>query len=203
MIGLLSNFSSHFQTNFTNHTANQNWIIFRDKLREIEEACIPKTTIRTRTNAPWFTVSTKRCLSRKKRAYRKPKRSDRPQDWQTYKHVAALFDATLKTDKNQYFNHTLPNLLKSDPKKFWRTVNPKDSQTTHVLKQSNGTALPLDECANLFNEQFCNVFTLESPIDESCNVAHPLIIHPARPINYCKWYRSRNRQIAPELKSRS
>lgn len=182
MTRMLSSFSLDFEGNFPNRTADQNWVTFRDNLIAIEEACIPRITIKTRTNSPWFTVSTKRCLNRKKRAYRRAKKTNNPQDWQSYRDIATLFDATLKEDKNKYFNHTLPDLLKTDAKKFWRTVNPKATQTTPMLKQTNGTALPLAECANVFNDHFCNVFTQESPVNESCNVTKPVIIHPAQPI---------------------
>lgn len=77
-----------------------------------------------------------------------------------------------------YFNSTLPTLLKTDPKKFWHTVNPKQTNSVPALKSADGSLLSLSECAETLNNHFSTVFTEELPINESLNLAGIAISHP-------------------------
>lgn len=52
MNSMLADFTFHFQRNFESRSTNQNWCFFRDKLKEIENACIPTLTIKTQSNDP-------------------------------------------------------------------------------------------------------------------------------------------------------
>lgn len=140
MNSILTSFAADFRHDFTKRTTNENWCLFRDKLKELEKICVPKFTISNRINDPWFTNECKRYLNRKKRVYRRASRTNAPLDWMKYKEIAALTERKLEEEKQKYYNDTLPKLLKSDPKKFWRTVNPKSSNILPAL--TTGEARP-------------------------------------------------------------
>lgn len=74
---MLQAFSNDFQENFQTRSTNLNWIIFRDKLKEIEDSCVPKRIVKTRDDDPWFTQAVKRCLNKKKRSYKKASQTPR------------------------------------------------------------------------------------------------------------------------------
>lgn len=78
---MLQEFRLTFEDSYLTRTINENWLLFRDKLKEIECACTPKLTIKTSDNAPWFTKEVKRCLNRKKRVYRRAKQTNTDRDW--------------------------------------------------------------------------------------------------------------------------
>lgn len=175
-------FSNEFQEDFENRSTSHNWCIFRDKLKEIEASCVPKSTIKTRADDPWFTREVNRCLNKKKRSYKKASRTNTTSDWQNYKSISILAEKSILEAKNQYFNITLPNLLKTNPKKFWEVVNPKSKHSIPTLLGEDGSALPAAECAEEFNKSFATVFTVELPLDSSLQLSQPHVAFPFTPI---------------------
>lgn len=77
--------------------------------------------------------------------------------------------------KNKYFNCTLPNLLKTDPKRFWNVVNPKQDRLVPSMLGADGNVLTLDQCAEQFNMHFAGVYTDEDPINSSLILPQPAI----------------------------
>ncbi|CAN7944442.1 unnamed protein product [Ixodes pacificus] len=51
-------------------------------------------------------------------------------------------------------------MLQSNPKTFWKVVNPKPDIVIN-LKNDDDSLVPDDECAGKFNDVFCSVFTQE------------------------------------------
>lgn len=162
---MLNDFTPIFVSGFEHRTTNENWLQFRDTLKQIEECCVPKLTISTETNDPWFTHDVKRRLNRKKRAFKKATRTNAPEDWFNYKNLSKQADASIKEAKDKHFNCTLPNLLKTDPRKFWRVVNPTGDPSEPTLLSAEGECLSLWESAECFNKHFSSVFTEELPLD--------------------------------------
>lgn len=162
---MLADFTPRFEANLENCTANENWIEFRDLLKQIEHSCVPRMTISSATNDPWFTQDVKRSLNKKKRAFRKASRTNATEDWHNYKNISRESEAIIKDAKHKYFNHTLPNLLKTDPKKFWRVVNPKDSNDLTLLEDELGYSLSPEDTVETFSNQFASIFSDELPID--------------------------------------
>lgn len=68
-------------------------------------------------------------------------------DWQNYKNVSNHTDKATLEVKNEYYNDTLPHMLKNDPKKFGSTVNPEKSNSVPTLCGEDGNTLSLDSCA--------------------------------------------------------
>lgn len=92
---MLQQFLVEFQSSFANRTTNENWCIFRDHLKQIEDSCVPRLAISSRVSDPWFTRDVKTCINRKKRAYRKASQSDKPDDWQKYKEISKQTEKTI------------------------------------------------------------------------------------------------------------
>lgn len=66
IIDMLASFTADFANNFQNRTVHDNWSLFRDKLKEVETTCIPRMTISSRQNDPWFNREVKKCINKKK-----------------------------------------------------------------------------------------------------------------------------------------
>lgn len=182
MNDMLETLTVNLETGLQDRTMNENWCLFRDKLKEIQASCIPKTVISSRTNDPWFTRDVKRLLNRKKRAYRKSTRTNDPDDWQNYKQISTLTEQTIREAKHKYFNITLPSIMKTDPSKFWSIINPKNKNTVPVLTNATGDKLSLQECAEHFNKAFAKVFTTELPLNDSFDPSQPNIDSSFTPI---------------------
>lgn len=75
---MLQQFLVEFQPNYANRTIDENWCIFRNHLKRIENSCVPRLTISSGVSDPWFTRDLKTRINRKKRAYRKATQSDKP-----------------------------------------------------------------------------------------------------------------------------
>lgn len=143
---------------------------------------MPRRIIKSREDDPWFTQEVKRCLNKKKRSYKKASQTNSPYDWQNYKSISVLAEKTIHDAKHEYFNFTLPNMLKNDPQRFWKVVNPKNNHSVPTLQGDDGSALPVAECAKVFNNNFAAVFTDELPLDSSLTLVPPHIALPFAPI---------------------
>lgn len=173
---LFEEFIPRFESDFTTRRTNKNWHLFRDTLKQIEECCVPKLTIICKTNEPWFTRDVKRCLNREKNAFKKATQTNSPEDWLSYKNISMESETSIKKAKDKYFNCTLPNLLKSNPKKFWCVFNPRESPTDSALN-NQGDILSIEESAEHLNNHFASVFADELPLNFPMP-AQPNILHP-------------------------
>lgn len=167
MNSMLGDFTFHLQGNFESRSTNENWCLYRDKLKGIENTYIVLLTVKAQNNDPWFIRVVRICLNEKKRAYRKASRKNAVSDWLQYKKIAKLSQTVVAEAKDKYFNSTLPTLLKTHPKKFWRTVNRKLITSVSALQNADGSLLPLNECAEISNKYFSYAFTDELPICDS------------------------------------
>lgn len=66
MAATLNEFLPSYLDQFDKRSANDSWVIFRDKLKSIEDKHIPKITIAPCTRNPWFTVNIRRCPKQNK-----------------------------------------------------------------------------------------------------------------------------------------
>lgn len=77
--------------------------------------------------------------------------------------------------KNFFFTVTLPNMVKNNPRKFWSSISPHESNTnTFVLNETP----PSDPqvIANAFNEYFTSVFTLDNHEIPSCSAYYASLV---------------------------
>lgn len=77
------------------------------------------------------------------------------------RHFTSLFPPALKDAKDNFLSSTLPSMLKTNPKQFWRMVNPKYDNII-ALSDLNGDAIPANQCPGVLNEVFAKHFSLPS-----------------------------------------
>lgn len=156
----LDKFVDAFLLDFDSRSVCDNWSMFKSKMQQLADIFIPTAAFTESSSAPWFNSSLKHLSSKKKRLYRKAKDSGCNLDWDKFYDIDKQFRSAIRTQKRIFYNTDLPCMLKSNPKKFWRVINPK-SDIVITLKNDADTLVPDDECAELLNDAFCSVFTRE------------------------------------------
>lgn len=130
-------------------------------MHELINKYIPTTTITERPSSPWFNTSLKRLNNKKKRLYRSAKQSNSASAWNRYHNAAKLFRSLAMNSKRSFFSSTLPNMLRSNPKHFWKAINPNPQRSLALLHE-NGTPIPEHAAPHVLNSVFCSVFTSDS-----------------------------------------
>lgn len=133
------------------------WNSFKQQVYQLINKHIPLRRVYSNTNAPWFTRYLKRLSNKKARLYRTAKKSTGPQRWSAYKLAAASYTKALLTAKRTFFQSTLPLLLKTNPKRFWSIMKPKND-TTISLVDNRGVPVSSHLCASLLNNSFARSF---------------------------------------------
>lgn len=149
-----------FEANFRSRSVNENWIVLKQKLIELKNKFIPKTTFRATQQKPWYTKTLNRLSNKKKRLFRQAKSKGTPCAWDKYYSAENDYLTAIRNAKHAFFNTNLPNMLSDNVKKFWQTVNPKPSRTISLTNES-GEVTTNAECAHIFNIAFSSVFTRE------------------------------------------
>lgn len=133
------------------------------KVSDLTEKYIPVHSISSSHNAPWYTSNLKRLSNKKKRMYRSAKLSGNDARWAAYKLANDNYVAALRSAKENFFRTILPTVLVTDNKKFWRTINPRDNNIVR-LTDTDGAAIPPEECAKTFNETFVRNFSFSENV---------------------------------------
>lgn len=179
----LSIFINCFLDAFDNHSVDDNWNIFKNKVHHLIEKYIPARSVPCTTKAPWYNIHLKRLSNRKKRLYRAAKHTSCTYRWNAYKLANKAYASALKLSKKNFFHKTLPSILRTDPRKFWRTIDPSTSSSI-TLVDLNGSTIPEANCASVLNNIFCNNFILSrnqtNPPFQSYNYfpMDPVIVEP-------------------------
>lgn len=66
----LGDFFSTFETLFPMHSLQENWTLFRNKINELINIYIPRITMHTNQNKPWFTKALRTLENKKKCRFR-------------------------------------------------------------------------------------------------------------------------------------
>lgn len=161
--GELSSFISVFLIDFDNRTVQANWDLFLAKVYQLIEKFIPNRTITTNTQAPWYNNYIKRLSNKKKRAYRSAKLSPTDDRWSRYKAASNTYVNALKNAKDNFLSNTLPTMLKTNAKQFWRVVNPAIDDSITLLDDA-GDPFPKNVCASVLNDAFTNNFSTTTDV---------------------------------------
>lgn len=156
----LSLYFNEYACGFHDRTVEENWVLFREKLQSLGDRYIPTLAVSSSPPAPWFNNNLKRLRSKKKRSFRRAKRTNSSEAWQRYYSVESQFLSALKSAKCTFYQETLPSLMKSNPQRFWKIINPNASSEIH-LTDSSSTAVQSNQCADMLNSYFTSVFTSE------------------------------------------
>lgn len=149
----LSSFLDCFLDGFDNRSVESNWGMFKTMVHDLTNKYIPTRIITCNPRAAWYNNNLKRLSNRKKRRYRAAKQSQSSAHWQSYKEANTSYLSALKLAKTNFFQNTLPSMLTSDPRKFWRVVSP--AKVGHIaLADANGSFVPDSECSSMLNLVF-------------------------------------------------
>ena len=150
-------------------TTQRSWDIFKHYLFQICDKNIPKITVKSKFQPPWFDSNIHKIILKKERLRAKFKKSKDPLDYQKFKEARKFFKKSVQEKIKSSFNEDGdPSLI---PKRFWN----------HVKATSNSTRIPecvsyggrfrsksLDQ-AELFNTYFYNQFSSPSKYDIPIN----------------------------------
>lgn len=165
----LEAFLGDYMAQFYERTVNANWVLFKDKVHYLIKKYIPLRIIPCKHRAPWFNISLKRLLNRKKRLFRKARQRNHPDAWSKYRHSNEIFKKAVKKAKNVFFKDTLPLLLVENTKKFWSVIGgPKNSSVS--LVDETGVVVPRSKSCIVLNDVFKRAFTQPSSNASSLSI---------------------------------
>lgn len=170
----LASFCDTFAASYKERPVDTNWQLFKTEMLRLIAKYIPTITITERAQSPWFNSVLNLLNNKKKRLFRIAKHSNNDAAWDKYFRAASEYKKSLYTAKHNFFNNTLPSMLRNDPKQFWKTINPSVS-TSISLFHNDGYNVPEHEVAGVLNDAFCAVFTNETfvHLPSPPNYAHP------------------------------
>lgn len=148
--------------------------MFSDKIKELTDKYIPTRIIVSNDNAPWYSTHLKRLSNRKKRLYKLARLSPSSVRWAAYKEASKDYVTALKNAKENFLITTLPSMLSTDTKKFWRVINPPKDGDCLTFVDENNTAIPSNRSAEVLNQAFASNFseTTNVPLPLPCNYSH-------------------------------
>lgn len=153
----LAIFLDEYMPKFDERSVEYNWNLFKDKTSDLINKYIPLRTISCKHRAPWFNVSLKRLLNKKKRLFRNAKDTDAHDRWRSYNQATTAYKDAVKKAKFAFYHDTLPTLLTQDVKKFWNLVNGSKRNSVY-LTDDDGVAYAVSECCNVLNDVFSKSF---------------------------------------------
>lgn len=115
----LRSFFPSFETLFQNRSVQDNWKLFADKVDYLVRKYMPTFHFQADTQKPWFTKTLKRLENKKKRLFRSAKQNGSQCAWEKYHIAKHDYLEKIREAKHSFYNCNLPNILKSDPRKFF------------------------------------------------------------------------------------
>ena len=152
-----------------NTTTQHSWNVFKKILNTLCNEHIPRITIKSNLQPPWFDSDIHKISLKKERLRAKYKKTQNPEDYDKFRNCRKLFKKSLQDKmKSTLREDHDPSLI---PKRFW----------THVKATSNSSRIP--ECVSyggryrnntkdqteLFNQYFYDQFSAPSNYDIPIN----------------------------------
>ncbi|KAM7440902.1 hypothetical protein ABFA07_010005 [Porites harrisoni] len=136
---------------------------------------IPQRTLKNKRSPPWCNAKIGRLIRKKQRCYNPARRNGKEQVWRRFRHLRKLVHKELQLAHQQYVNSLL-DIDEADPihdhakagitKLFWQYIKAKrrDSAGIAFLKSHGKKFTKPKKKADILNEQYDSVFTLEDPV---------------------------------------
>lgn len=159
----LTIFFDVFLSSFSSRSVEDNWLLFKQKVTDLINLHVPLLRIRGDVGQPWYNKKLKSIDNKKKRLFRKAKASGSPSVWTKYFQCLKEYTALIKTFKKKYFHQDLPNILRTNPTKFWKTITPNPSMQSIELVDKDGVVVPGELAPSVMNDYFSSIFTTEPP----------------------------------------
>lgn len=151
-------FIDAYMVGFFDRTVEHSWHLFKEKVTFLTNKYIPLVVISGKQRSPWFTSDLKRLQNLKKRSFRVAKRKNETSRWFAYKNISDAYRAAIKKAKDVFFTNTLPSLLQSNPKMFWKTIRPNKKELIS-LRYADNQVMRSDECCRVLNQVFAKSFS--------------------------------------------
>jgi hypothetical protein len=138
------------------------WDKFMRAYNQAVLECIPRRK-RIKRNPPWMKRIVKQAVKEKKQLWRKYRRTGKELDYNKFVDKSNQTKSQISAAKHSY-EEKLARNIKEDSKSFFAYIRQKQKTRTVVgpLQKENGdTIVDNEEEANLLNDYFSSVFTLE------------------------------------------
>ena len=122
-------------TSLTNDDIDQEWRIWSDRFLEIVSRHIPTKVLRRRSSLPWFDQEIRHLMKKKEKTRRNAKKSGRLSHWKKFRDLRRSCKVLIKKKRNEFFQ-SLPQLMKSNTKKFWSVFKSVSKTSTIPSKMS-------------------------------------------------------------------
>ncbi len=146
-------------------TVEENWKQFKETIETCIDKNIPKIKIGKYHDVPWMTTDIKRLIRKKQRLYNKSKKSKKPSHKKAFKDMRSLIRNKLHKNYWDYLNNMLdPEKDNNSIQKFWKYIKSTKQDTMGIgtLKNNGVLAETAEQKAEMLNNQFTSVFTIEN-----------------------------------------
>ena len=160
----LKEFGVKFLQSLHLHTVDEIWICLKSTLNSLTDKYVPSKLTSSRFNLPWFSLALRRQNNKLQRLYNRQRKTQCTRDTHLFKNARKTYKKNLNNAHRQYVSNMLDEDLQHNPKKFWKYVKSKrtDSTGVHPLKDGSCTVSDNKGKANILNSFFKSVFTQES-----------------------------------------
>lgn len=155
-------FTEELFQNFDQRSVDENWHRFKSKVSELIDHYVPLRRITNTVQSPWFTPTLKRLRNKKQRLFRKAKCSRSTDRWAAYNESADEYAHALAVAKRSFFEVTLPSMLRTNPRRFWLTINGKSEKKIELMSEDD-CMIPSEMCCEALNTVFSSVFVTCTP----------------------------------------
>ena len=157
-----------FSKDSPNNSVNEKWLRLKSILMDCLNKFVPTKLTSKRQNLPWLNKSLRKAIRKKARLYNRAKTSKRPDLWAKYKLQKRDTQRNLRRARWSFINDKLLTSLETrNSKPFWRYIKSQRQDRCGVSPLLHDGQLHSDSRrkAEIFNQQFCSVFTDEDTIN--------------------------------------
>ena len=144
------------------------WISIRGHLKRLMSDLIPMKKMKDKCNPQWFDKEVKKCIEKKKEAWKKWKQTGRTREEEEYKRRVNETKKKIRNKKNALERKVVQN-RKTNPKSFYAYVNSAKKTRGKIgpLKNNEGDLITAPgEQAQILNNFYSSVFTTGEACDE-------------------------------------
>ena len=163
----LRDFLPQFHLETAGQDVDCKWKKFHQKVHQTIDKFVPHKMTSSRYNLPWFGRALRQLCRKKQRLYNMAKASQRTADWINYNNFRKVVQRKLRSARTHYISDILGEAFKGNPKVFWRYIKNLRKENTGVADLLHKDELISDSRAKaeVLNQQFASVFTLENAGD--------------------------------------
>ena len=163
----IRNIATEAATNFlSNHDTNTPIDTLWNGFKKICMAClekVPSKMVTKRLNQPWANTKIKRYSRQKQRLYNRAKTTGLEEDLLKYKKFKKFVQKECHKTYNEYIASSFTTSSPTQSKRLWSYIKSKRKDNCGIgpLRQGSNTYTDSLEKANILNQYFSSVFTIE------------------------------------------